>query len=149
MKENLSSFEIQLCDIQGRLFELALKNKLNITDFVEKFMNSETAAYFDLPYDRLQWAGEEYILENLQDEVSIESLEEPEYSIEEVYWIGYLYRFWHLYTGENSKEIYSQAPVELMQSCYLGFHTLDPKMAVYDLKEIYRQNQELKSNENE
>ncbi len=141
--ESLSSLERQLCDIQGRLFELALKKGLNITDFAEKFMNSETAAYFDLPYDRLQWAGEEYILENLQDEVSIKSSEKPENIREEVYWTGYLYRFWHFYTGESSKEIYSQAPIELMISCYLGFHTMDPEMAVDDLKEIYRQKQNL------
>lgn len=139
MKDNLSSFEIQLCDIQGRLFELALETKLDMSDFIEKYMNSETAAYFDLPYDRLQWAGEEYILENLQDEAAVKTDDDPKYTREEVYWIGYLYRYWHFYTGESSKEIYLQSPAELMKSCYLGFHTLDPGMAVDDLKEIYRQ----------
>ena len=32
-------------------------------------MNSRTAAALDDTYDRLQWAGEEYILEELNDEV--------------------------------------------------------------------------------
>ena len=69
MKKELSTFELQLCDIQGRLFELALKNDIKYPDFAEKYMNSQTAAFMDYPYDRLQWAGEEYILENLMDEV--------------------------------------------------------------------------------
>ena len=60
MKKELSSFELQLCDIQGRLFELALKNNIKYPDFAEKYMNSQTAAFMDYPYDRLQWAGEEY-----------------------------------------------------------------------------------------
>ena len=35
MKKELSSFELQLCDIQGRLFELALKNNIKYPDFAE------------------------------------------------------------------------------------------------------------------
>ena len=72
MKKELSSFELQLCDIQGRLFELALKNNIKYPDFAEKYMNSQTAAFMDYPYDRLQWAGEEYIMENMMDEVILE-----------------------------------------------------------------------------
>ena len=134
MKKELSTFELQLCDIQGRLFELALKNNIQYPDFAEKYMNSETAKFMDYPYDRMQWAGEEYILENLMD-----------YDQEEVYWMGYVYRYWHFYTGESSRQIYSQADGPLMRSCYLGFHTLDPAMAVEDLKEIYNQKQESKN----
>ena len=65
----LTRQEFGLCDIQGRLFELALKNGYDCKDFIEKFMNSKTAAALDQSYDRLQWAGEEYILEELNEEV--------------------------------------------------------------------------------
>ena len=144
MKKELSSFELQLCDIQGRLFELALKNNIKYPDFAEKYMNSQTAAFMDYPYDRLQWAGEEYILENLMDEVILEKCKGENYDREEVYWMGYVYRYWHFYADESSKQIYSQADAPLMRSCYLGFHTMDVAMAVEDLKEIYKQKQELK-----
>lgn len=33
----------------------------------------------------------------------------------------------------------SQAPAKTMNVNYLMFHTMDPEMAVEDLKEIYRQ----------
>lgn len=145
MKKELSTFELQLCDIQGRLFELALKNNIQYPDFAEKYMNSETAKFMDYPYDRMQWAGEEYILENLMDEVNLENCPGENYDREEVYWMGYVYRYWHFYTGENSKQIYAQADAPLMRSCYLGFHTMDVAMAVEDLKEIYKQKQEIKS----
>lgn len=58
----------QLCDIQGWLFELVLKSGYDCLAFMESFMNSRTAAALDDVYDRLQWAGEEYILEELNDE---------------------------------------------------------------------------------
>lgn len=143
MKKELSSFEFQLCDIQGRLFELARAKKAGFPEFAEAFMKSETAEYLDYPYDRLQWAGEEYIFENLSDETEIKSGDNTEYSQEEVYWMGYVYRYWHFYTGETSRQIYEQADAETMRDCYLGFRTLDVPMAIDDLKELYRQRKEI------
>lgn len=138
MGKILNRFERQLCDIQGRLFERSLKKGLDSLDFVEKFMNSETCEFIDMPYDRLQWAGEEYILENLLDESAIRPAGEL-YDIEEMFWTGYVYRYWHLLTGESSRAIYAQAGAQRMKECYLGFHVLDVVMAIEDLKEIHRQ----------
>lgn len=139
MIKNLSSFERQLCDIQGRLFELALKKGYDCPSFMEAFMNSETASALDASYDRLQWSGEEYILENLKDEVGGLKKAGIPYSNEVMFWSGYTYRYWHYLTGESSKEIYVQADAQTMNDSYLGFHTLDVAMAVEDLKELYRQ----------
>ena len=141
MVQTLDNFQRQLCDIQGRLFELSLKKELDSAEFIEKFMNSNTCEFFDLPYDRLQWAGEEYILETLLDEVNI-SKKGKTFTIEEMYWIGYLYRYWHFYTKESSRDIYAQADSELMRSSYLGFHTLDATVAIENFKEIHRQKNE-------
>jgi hypothetical protein len=138
VKKILSGFERQLCDIQGRLFELSLDKKLDSSDFIEKFMTSKTCAFLDMTYDRLQWAGEEYILENLLDETAVRPAGE-QYGKEELFWGGYIYRYWHLLTGESSGAIIAQAGARRMKECYLGFHTLDAAMAIEDLKEIHRQ----------
>lgn len=137
--EVLSHNKRQLCDIQGRLFALALKNGYDCPAFIEAFMNSRAAAALDDIYDRLQWAGEEYILEELNDEVGGLKQAGETYTAEVMYWAGYTYRYWHYYTEEYSREIYQIADAETMNACWLGFHTLDVSMAVDDLKEIYRQ----------
>lgn len=137
--ENLTLEKRQLCDIQGRLFELALTTGLDCPLFIESFMKSKTAAALDDVYDRLQWAGEEYILDELNDEVKGLKKAGTMYSSEIMYWIGYTYRYWHYYTGEYSHEIYKMADAKTMSECWLGFHTLDVEMAVDDLKEIYIQ----------
>jgi len=134
----LSGFERQLSDIQGRAFELSLARVLDSSDFIEKFMNSTTCDYLDMPYDRLQWAGEEYILENLMEEHPIK-VGGKQFDKEVLFWIGYVYRYWHFLTGERSKDIYAQADAQTMDESYAGFHSLDVSMAVEDLKEIYRQ----------
>ncbi len=136
---NLASLERQLCDIQGRLFELALKNGYDCPEFIKIFMNSRSAAALDDIYDRLQWAGEEYILEELDEESGGLKKAGVVYHREVMYWAGYIYRYWHYYTRESSQEIYKIADARTMNDCWLGFHTLDVEMAVDDLKEIYRQ----------
>lgn len=136
---NMTEFSFekrQLCDIQGRLFELALINGYDSPAFIEAFMNSNTAASLDDIYDRLQWAGEEYILEELEDEVGGLKKAGGTYSLEVMYWAGYVYRYWHYYTGENSREIYKTADAKTMNECWLGFHTLDVEMAIDNLKEL-------------
>ncbi len=133
----LSTQKRQLCDIQGRLFELALADGYDSPSFISSFMNSKCAAALDDIYDRLQWAGEEYILEELNDEVGGLKKSKNLFSREVMYWTGYTYRYWHYYTGESSKYIYNIADAALMEQCWLGFHTLDVEMAVDDLKEIH------------
>lgn len=136
---NLSSEKRQLCDIQGRLFELALKNEYDSPTFIEAFMNSHAAASLDDTYDRLQWAGEEYILEELIDELGGLKKSGTAYPREVMYWAGYTYRYWHYYTAESSREIYQTADAQTMEQCWAGFHTFDVEMAIDDLKELHKQ----------
>ena len=138
---NLTLEKRQLCDIQGRLFELAYKRGYDCPSFIEDFMNSNAAAALDDVYDRLQWAGEEYIFEELDEEVNGLKKAGISYGLEVMYWAGYTYRYWHYYTDECSREIYKIADAEMMNECWLGFHTLDVEMAIDDLKEIFRQRQ--------
>lgn len=137
--ENFTLEKRQLCDIQGRLFELALKMGYDCPSFIDAFMNSRSAAALDDVYDRLQWAGEEYILEELDEEAHGLKRAGITYDIEVMYWAGYTYRYWHYYTNEYSREIYQIADAETMKESWPGFHTLDVEMAIDDLKEIYRQ----------
>lgn len=129
----LDSFQTQLCDIQGRLFELSFKANMDSKPFIEGFMNSDVAAGLDMPFHRYQWMGEEYMLEELKDMIPLPTGGEV-YPNEALYWIGYLYRYWHFLTGESSKDIYQQANAEKMQLVYPGYHTLSCEMAIEDLK---------------
>lgn len=90
----------KLCDIQGRLFELSVKKGCDSEQFVSFFMRSNTARYLDSRYNRMQWAGEEYLLEEVLEEAGdkISKTETP-YDIDVMYWIGYIYRYWHYYQG--------------------------------------------------
>ena len=134
----MDSIQFKLCDIQGRLFELSGAKGYDSATFIKAFMTSETAKGLDSKYNRLQWAGEEYLLAEVVDSAKLTPGGKV-YDKETLFWSGYLYRFWHFTTGEDSREIYKQAPAETMNRNWLIFHTLAPKVAIEDLKEIYRQ----------
>jgi len=131
----LNHYQIQLCKIQARLFALAYAKGYDPGTFVPVFMRSAVAAGLDAPFDRLQWAGEQYLLEETVESESLEPSEADDtLSADALFWAGYLYRYWHFVTGESSADIYRQASLDVMIDVYPGFHALSPEMAIEDLK---------------
>ena len=132
----MDSIRLKLCDIQGRMFERSTAYASE--DFIRDFMNSEVAEHLDSPYNKLQWMGEEYLMDELKDEKKLDT-DGEKYSPEVLYWIGYLYRYWACTRGEKSKRIYRQAPAKTMKRNYMAFHTFDPEVAIDNLIEIHQQ----------
>ena len=136
----MDELQLKLCDIQGRLFELSVEKKIPSAAFIKVFMTSDTAKALDSRYNRMQWMGEEYLLEEVLSSAKDSLSAEGEiYQKDVLYWIGYIYRYWHYYTGESSAKILRQAPAATMKRNYLMFHTMDPVVAIEDLKELHQQ----------
>ncbi len=136
----MDELQLKLCDIQGRLFELSAEKKYSSAAFIKAFMTSDTAKALDSEYNRMQWAGEEYLLEEVVSAAGNSLTADGEiYDTDILYWIGYIYRYWHYYSGEDSAKIYKQAPALTMKRNYMIFHTMDPVLAIEDLKEIHNQ----------
>ena len=133
----MTSIDLKLCDIQGRLFKLSVQRGINSVEFVKVFMKSATAKALDSIYNRMQWAGEEYLLEEVIDEVGDRFEKSGDLHEEEViYWIGYIYRYWHYVTGETSREIYRQVPIKVMKKNYSMLYMLTPEEVIVQLKEF-------------
>lgn len=134
------SLKLALSDMQGQLFELSKEKGYDSEKFIKAFMLSDVALDLDSDFNHLQWAGKEYIMERIQDELKAELIQGGEqFDREQLYWTGYVYRSWHFYTGESSKEIYKQAPAATMRITYFSYHTLSVEMAIDRLKESYKE----------
>lgn len=132
------SLQLSLCDTQGQLFELSSKYGYNSEAFIKAYMTSKVSMDMDKEFNHLQWAGKAYILSRIEDELSDKLIKDADvFDKETLYWIGYIYRYWHFYTGEKSKEIYKQASAKTMKTVYLMYHTMSPEMAIDRLKETY------------
>lgn len=130
----LNHYQLQLCKIQGKTFALAYGRGFNPHAFVSAFMVSPAAAGLDATFDDHQWIGESALV----DEVVRSAKLAPDakagvVDAEALFWAGYLYRYWHFYTGETSAQIYLCAPLEVMLDVYPGMHGLSPEMTVDNL----------------
>lgn len=135
----LDPLQLQMCDTQGKLFVLSAEKGYSSELFIRSYMNSETVAYIDHPYNSYQWAGASYVLHAVVDEKQLADDRKESYPTDVLFWIGYLYRYWHFTTGETSKQIYRQASAKTMRQNYLMFHTMTPELAIAELKELYQQ----------
>jgi len=130
----LGSRPLLLCEIQARLFEGLDRRNVDAKAFIRAFMNSKAAEGLDADYDRMQWAGEEYIFQDVMDESGLKA--DPEcarYNKESLFYAGWIYRYWHYKTGESSKEIYRQVDENKILQSY-GLHVESNDLAVEDLK---------------
>ena len=134
------SLQLALADMQGQLFELSKDLGYDSESFIKAFMQSDIAKDLDSEFNHLQWAGKEYILDRIKEELADKLIIGGEaYDKETLYWTGYLYRSWHFYTGESSKDIYKQAPAKTMRVTYFPYHTLSVELAIDRLKETYKE----------
>ena len=121
----------KLCSIQGRLFELSVKYEFESNSFVKTYMNSAVAAKFNSAYDRSQWMGEEYLLDELFNTHKI--IKGKTYSYDVMFWMGYTYAYWAINYVEACSKIIKIADPKKMAENYAGLHTISADLAVQDL----------------
>ena len=132
------SLQLTLCDTQGKLFELSGERGYDSESFIKSFMTTAISKDMDKDFHHIQWAGKEYIMSRMEEEnANAISNNGIVFDNETLYWTGYIYRYWNIYTGESSKDIYKQAPAKTMQTVYLMYHTMSPELAIDRLKESY------------
>ena len=130
----LDLFQMQQCWIQARVFERADKAGYDMMAFAEAFMNSSAAEGLDADYDRMQWAGEAYVLESVVNEAKLAPDDAaPKFDREAIFWAGFIYRFWSFKTGESSRVIHARFPLADVLSVYPGFHTISNDRAVEEM----------------
>lgn len=120
-----------LCEMQGQIFEESVtKYDTSSAIFIRRFMKSELAASMDDPafLDRPLNVNDAYDL--LDSEYGKSTYGKEKYSGDEMFWIGYIYRYWS-YTYEwPSKKIYRVINGPELRSVYYPYHSLDPAKAI-------------------
>ena len=131
------SLKLALCEMQAQLFVQSQEKGYASEAFIKAFMNSDIAEDLDMPFNHMQWAGMHYLMSRMEEEHADELVQGECYDTETLYWAGYLYRYWHIYNGDSSREILKQASAKTMRIVYLMYHTMSPEMAIDRLKESY------------
>ncbi len=120
-----------LCKLQAEAFELSIsESDTSSCIFIRRFMNSEVAKLFDnraaleiilLPKDMLSLIEEEYGHSNYGSE---------KYTRNEMYWIGYIYRYFAYTYEKSSLQVYRIVKPQELRELFLPYHTMDPSQAI-------------------
>lgn len=134
--KKIDALGLKLCSYQATLFE----KTINETDcssqiFIRRFMNSNLAKRMDdtgFIFDSTDYID---ALIEIENQYGKSSYGIEKYKVEEMYWIGYIYRYWAYITGESSKKIYKKVKPEKLRKLYFPYHSLDPEQAIERIRE--------------
>ncbi len=74
-------------------------------------------------------------IDEVEDQYGASTYGAEKFSIEEMHWIGYIYRYWAYVSGKTSKQLYKIVKPEQLRKRYFPYHSLDPQQAIDRIKE--------------
>lgn len=120
-----------LCDIQAKAFEMSITEQDTSSEiFIRRFMNSNVAREMDnlgMLQTNLQAKD---ILARLDEEYGRSDYGSVKYSANEIYWIGYIYRYYAYTYEKTSAQVYKTVKPKELRGVYLPYHTMDPAQAI-------------------
>lgn len=120
-----------LCDIQGQVFELSIEKTTTSSEiFIRRFMNSQIVKLMDNESILNMTLQADDIIHEIKKEYNNSEYGSIKYTKNEMYWIGYIYRYFS-YTYEcSSKRVYRIIKPKELRQLYLPYHTLSPEQTI-------------------
>ncbi len=132
----MDSIGLKICSYQATLFENSIKDTdCSSKIFIRRFMNSNLARRMDsvgFIFDSLDVSD---AMRELEAQYGESSYGIEKFTIEEMHWIGYMYRYWAYTSGKSSKQLYKIMKPEKMRKLYFPYHSLDPLQAIERIME--------------
>lgn len=132
----IDNYGLKLCNYQAELFQNSL-TQVNCSSkiFIRRFMLSDFAKRMDTDgflYDTVDIMD---AFQEIEDQFGPSDYGKIKFSREEIYWTGYIYRYWAYTSGKSSKQIYRITKPDELQKLYFPYHSLDPEVAIERIKE--------------
>lgn len=125
-----------LCKLQGELFAQSLKYSASSSAvFVRRYMNSALAARLDKASGNAETDSIPALLDEVMDEYGGKIYGTEHFAPEELYWMGYLYRYWSLRSGKSSAQLFRIISAAELRKLYFPYHTLSPEQAIERISE--------------
>lgn len=122
---------LKLCRAQGDIFVAsATKTDCSSAIFIRRYMNSSFASRLDEGGILSEVFELSVAFEELEQEFGPSTYGKIKYTIEELYWLGYIYRYWCYTRGNTSKQVYKIVKPKELRDLYFPYHSLDPVQAI-------------------
>lgn len=140
--KDIDEYGLKLCAYQADIFrKSASDQECSSGIFVRRFMNSELAERMDRKGSFFESSSVSGAFEELNRQYGKSSYGKIKYGAEELYWIGYIYRYWSYISDSSSKHLYKVIKPDELRRLYLPYHSLDPKQAIERIMETEKENE--------
>ena len=127
----ISKDGILLCTLQAETFEKSVEKMDTSSEiFIRRFMKSEIAKRFDNESILESNIQANDILELINEEYGISNYGSVKYTRNEMFWIGYIYRYFAFTYNMTSAQIYKIVKPKELRDLFLPYHTMDPAQAI-------------------
>lgn len=127
----ISKDGLLLCTLQAEVFEKSVEQMDTSSEiFIRRFMKSEIAKRLDNESVLESNIQANDILELINEEYGISNYGSVKYTGNEMYWIGYIYRYFAFTYNKTSAQIYKIVKPKELRGLFLPYHTMDPAQAI-------------------
>lgn len=120
-----------LCESQAKTFELSQQYTHSSSDiFIRRFMNSKVAKSFDNKEVLQTNIQPKDVLDRIEEQYGLSTYGSVKYSANELYWMGYLYRYFSYTYDLSSVQVYKVVKPKELRSVFLPYHTMDTAQAI-------------------
>ncbi len=122
---------LRLCALQADVFVKSTTTlQCSSAIFIRRFMHSDVAARMDRIGFLLTTDDVTGILNEVDMQYGPTSYGTQRYGREELYWLGYIYRYWSYTYEKSSKLVYKKMKPKDLRKLYYPYHSLDPTQAI-------------------
>ena len=123
----ISKDGVILCTLQAETFEKSVEKMDTSSEiFIRRFMKSKIAKRFDNESILESNIQANDILELIDEEYGISNYGSVKYTRNEMFWIGYIYRYFAFTYNMTSAQIYKIVKPKELRDLFLPYHTMDP-----------------------
>lgn len=127
----IDNYGLLLCSIQGGIFERSIiRERCSSNIFIRRYMNSDFALRIDNEGFLYEMNERDQGFDEINEEYGISTYGKLQYSKEEMYWIGYIYRYMCYIYEIKSASAYKIVKGAELKQLYNAYHTLDPLNAI-------------------
>ena len=120
-----------LCDLQAKTFECTVDlTTVSSEIFIRRFMNSKIAKSMDNESILQTNIHEKDILDRIEEQYGKLEYGSIKYTHNEMFWIGYLYRYFCYTYKLSSVQVYKIVKPKELRGLFLAYHTMDVSQAI-------------------
>lgn len=131
MTKKIDNEGLLLCKLQAEAFAQSIvRFECSSEVFVRRFMNSSIVKRMDdvsILQTNLQAQD---ILDRVEEEYGVSNYGTVKYPEDELYWIGYLYRYFSYTYEKSSLQVYKIVKPKELRGLFWGYHGLDSAQAI-------------------